>query len=120
MGKYDPWGDKEKQIQFTKPTEGSSTRRAVGYGRKKPAPKKQGPEELAAIKKMRERPAKPRPKPRPTPPNPNAFSPQGRAGREMPKQIMGSTKAQRADSARELMDNMRSRNLLRSRKKKGM
>lgn len=44
---------------------------------------------------------------------------------EMPK-IMGSTKAQRADSAREMMDNMRSRNLLRSRnlsrkpKKRGM
>lgn len=34
---------------------------------------------------------------------------------ELPKQIMGSTKAQRADSAREMMDNMRSRNLLRSR-----
>lgn len=40
---------------------------------------------------------------------------------EMPK-IMGSTKAQRADSAREMLDNMRSRNILRSRKsnKKGM
>ena len=61
------------------------------------------------------------PKPRSRPANPRAFSPQGRAGiesREMPK-IMGSTKAQRAESARDLMDNMRSRNLLRARKKSG-
>jgi hypothetical protein len=49
-----------------------------------------------------------------------------REKREMPKQIMGTTKAQRADSAREMLDNMRSRNLLRSRnlsskpKKRGM
>jgi hypothetical protein len=69
------------------------------------------------------------PKPRSRPANPRAFSPQGRAGlesREMPKQIMGSTKAQRLDSAREMLDDMRSRNLLRSRnflrerKKRGM
>ncbi len=56
----------------------------------------------------------------PAVPTPKRASKQERTGMEMPKQIMGSTKAQRADSARELMNNMRSRNLLRSRKKKGM
>jgi hypothetical protein len=68
--------------------------------------------------------------------NPRAVAPKPAKGpkmdrdlrekREMPKQIMGTTKAQRADSAREMLDNMRSRNLLRSRnlsskpKKRGM
>ena len=35
---------------------------------------------------------------------------------EMPK-VMGSTKAQRANSAREMLNDMRSRNLLRAKKK---
>jgi len=37
---------------------------------------------------------------------------------EMPR-VMGSTKAQRAASTLELMNDMRSRNILRARKKKG-
>lgn len=36
------------------------------------------------------------------------------------REIMGSTKAQRAASALEMMNDMRSRNILRARKKKGM
>lgn len=36
------------------------------------------------------------------------------------RQILGSTKAQRAASALEMMNDMRSRNILRARKKKGM
>ena len=112
MGKYDPWGDKEKQIQFTKPTEGSSTRRAVGYGRKKPAPKKQGPEELAAMKKLREMPK------RITKPAPTKGSKRpDREMAEMPK--MGMSKAQKADYQRSMLNDMRSRNILRARKKKG-
>lgn len=89
MGKYDPWGDKEKQIQFSTPKGTSAQRKALG-ARRKPAPKKQGSGKLGSMSEMR----------------------------EMPK-IMGSTKAQRAASARDLMDNMRSRNLLRTRKKSG-
>lgn len=54
----------------------------------------------------------------PATPTPKRASKQDRTGMEMPK-VMGSTKAQRADSAREMLDNMRSRNILRA-KKKGM
>jgi hypothetical protein len=107
MGKYDPWGDKERQIQFTKPTEGNSTRRAVGYGRKKPAPRKQGPEELAAMKKLREMPKR----------IGKRSSSIDRDLREMPK--MGMSKAQKADYQRSMLNDMRSRNILRARKKKG-
>ena len=107
MGKYDPWGDKERQIQFTKPTEGSSTRRAVGYGRKKPAPRKQGPEELAAMKKLREMPKR----------IGKRSSSINREMAEMPK--MGMSKAQKADYQRSMLNDMRSRNILRARKKKG-
>lgn len=142
MAKYPPSPSdpkRPKRMGPARPIKGSSTRIAVGYKRKEPTPKKQGPEELAAINKYREMPKRI-----------GKYDMAPREKREMPKripkvkkgtkgsfddavrtqnnqrQMLGSTKAQRAASALEMMNDMRSRNILRSRnlsskpKKRGM
>lgn len=108
MPNLDPWGDKaKKRIQFSREVENGSARRKAVGARRKPAPKKQGSEELRAMKELREMPKR----------IGKRDSSSDLDLRQMPK--MGMSNAQKETFRRDILDNMRSRNLLRAKKKRG-
>lgn len=111
MPRLDPWNDKEKkQFQFTKPTAGSSIRRAVGTARKNPEPKptagprvvKPGPKTPRTKMPEREMPKRVKPKP----------------SMDTDLRTMGMSPKQKETFKRDMLDDMRKRNVLRARKAK--